>query len=43
MFWPVPIDEDHFAIEDAKREKARERQMMAHPDSRDPDHPEDEE
>lgn len=42
-YWPIPIDVDHFAIEDAKREKVRERRLMQHPDPHDPDHPEDEE
>lgn len=41
-YWPAPIDVDHFAREDALREKARERRLMAHPDPRDPDHPGDE-
>lgn len=38
-FWPIPIDEDFFASEEAKREKALERRMREHPDPRDPDHP----
>lgn len=40
--WPIPRDVDHFAREEALREKARERRLMAHPDSRDPERPEDE-
>lgn len=36
-----PIDEDFFAREEAKREKALERRMREHPDPRDPDHPEE--
>lgn len=40
-YWPIPIDVDHFAREEAKRERARELQLMAHPDSRDPDYPGD--
>lgn len=42
-FWPIPRDVDHFAREEALREKARERRLMAHPDPADPDHPEDDE
>ena len=38
-----PIDVDHFAREEALREKARDRRLMAHPDPADPDHPEDDE
>ena len=37
-FWPIPIDVDHFEREQAQRERARERRLMAHPDPRDPDH-----
>lgn len=39
----IPPDFDFFAREEAKREKALERRMREHPDSRDPDHPEEEE
>lgn len=39
----LPPDFDHFAREDALREKARERRLMEHPDPRDPEHPEDDE
>lgn len=42
-FWPIPIDVDHFEREQALREKARERRLMAHPDPTDPDHPADDE
>lgn len=42
-FWPIPIDVDHFEREQALREKARERRLMAHPDPTDPDHPVDDE
>ncbi len=43
-FWPIPIDEvDHFAREEAKRERDRERRLLEHPDSRDPEYPEDDE
>ena len=42
-FWPIPIDVDHFEREQALREKARERRLMAHPDPADPDHPGDDE
>ena len=41
-FWPIPRDVDHFAREEALREKARDRRLMAHPDPRDPEHPGDE-
>ena len=43
QYWPIPIDTDHFAAEEAKRERAMERRLMVHPDPRDPDHPGDEE
>lgn len=40
----LPIDEvDHFAREEAKRGRDRERRLMEHPDSRDPEYPEDDE
>lgn len=39
----IPPDFDFFAREEAKREKALERRMREHPDSRDPDHPEEKE
>ena len=42
-FWPIPIDVDHFKREEALREKARERRLMAHPDPADPDRPVDDE
>lgn len=42
-FWPIPIDVDHFAREEALRERARDRRFMAHPDPADPDHPEEDE
>ena len=42
-FWPIPRDVDHFAREEALREKARERRLLCHPDPHDPDHPEDDE
>lgn len=42
-FWPIPIDVDHFAREQAQADKARERRLMAHPDPADPDHPADDE
>jgi len=42
-YWPIPIDDDHIAADEAKRERARERRLMAHPDPRDPDHPGDDE
>lgn len=38
----IPPEFDFFAREEAKREQALERQLMAHPDPRDPDHPGDE-
>ena len=40
-YWPIPIDTDHLAREQAMRERDYERQRMAHPDPRDPDHPGD--
>ena len=40
-FWPIPRDVDHFEREEALREQARERRLMAHPDPADPDHPDD--
>ena len=40
-FWPIPIDVDHFAREEAMRERAREMQILCHPDPRDPDYPGD--
>ena len=36
-----PIDVDHFAREEAMRERDYERRLMLHPDSRDPEHPGD--
>ena len=42
-FWPIPRDVDHFEREQALRERARERRLMAHPDPRDPEHPEEDE
>lgn len=36
-------DDDYLGREAAKREQARERQMLEHPDPHDPDHPEDDE
>lgn len=42
-YWPIPRDVDHFEREEALREKARERRLMAHPDPTDPDHPDDDE
>ena len=42
-YWPIPRDVDHFEREEALREKARERRLMAHPDPTDPDHPGDDE
>lgn len=42
-FWPIPRDVDHFEREEALRERARDRRFMAHPDPRDPEHPEDDE
>ena len=40
-FWPIPRDVDHFAREEAMRERDYERRLMLHPDSRDPEHPGD--
>lgn len=40
-FWPIPRDVDHFEREEALREQAREKRLMAHPDPRDPEHPGD--
>lgn len=40
-FRPIPRDVDHFARGESKRERARELQLMAHPDPRDPDYPGD--
>lgn len=42
-FWPIPRSVDHFAREEAKRERDYERRLLCHPDPRDPDHPEDDE
>ena len=42
-FWPIPRDVDHFAREEAMRERDCERRLMLHPDPHDPDHPEDDE
>lgn len=39
----IPRDVDHFAREEAMRERDYERRLLAHPDPRDPDHPEDDE
>lgn len=38
-YWPIPIEVDHFAREEAKRERDRERRLREHPDPMDPDHP----
>ena len=40
MFRPIPDDYDHLAREEARRDAAYERRRRAHPDPRDPDHPE---
>lgn len=38
-YWPIQLEDDLLGEEEAKREKALERRMLAHPDPRDPDHP----
>ena len=40
MFRPIPDEYDHLAHEEARRDAAYERRRRAHPDPRDPDHPE---
>lgn len=39
----LPRDVDHLEREYAQRARDRERRLMAHPDIRDPEHPEDDE
>lgn len=40
-WWALPADIDHLAREQALSERDHERRMQAHPDPRDPDHPEE--
>lgn len=40
-YWPIPRDVDHFAREEAMRERDYERRLMLHPDPRDPEYPGD--
>lgn len=38
-YWPISIEVDHFAREEAKRERDREKRLLEHPDPMDPDRP----